>query len=227
MLVDQQQCNWYDDSSSYKRSSYQQQPYQQQQQSGYSPRKIWNAPQNSQSGRNVSQSSTQSSQGQQIRIMPRSPNQLGQSPQQPIQKGQPTNLPMCYRCKTLGHFARDCPHPSETMLLFRETQKLMDLKNYQAAADCFHKTIFLHTQEDKSSEKLQTPELLKLADIDLELRKYFHKEARMPTPSAPKFPVMNTGSQVCDIQNNSYPDLMVFDNNQQQSSNEQDFISGV
>ena len=113
------------------------------------------------------------------------------------------------------------------MLLFKETQRLMDLKSYQAAADCFHKTIFLHTQEDKSSEKLQTAELLKLADIDLELRKYFRKEGKTPTPTAPEFPVLSTESQVCEIRTISVPDLMVFDNNQTQSSNEQDFISGV
>ena len=107
----------------------------------------------------------------------------------------------------------------------------MDLKNYQAAAECYHKTLYLHTKEDKSSEKLETAELLKLADIDLELRRHFHKEARMPTPTAPEFPVLNTESQVCEIQSTSFPDLMVFDKIQAQGSNKQNlqqgFISGV
>ena len=108
------------------------------------------------------------------------------------------------------------------------------MQNFDAAADLYGTTLYLHRNELYKTERLNSLDLVELSKIDSALRKHFQQHSKSPVPVQPSEVILVAQRQSCpqndggEIQFQQtpmqHPDLMSFD---EVPSNDQDFIPGV
>ena len=160
------------------------------------------------------------------------PNQCQQQLGQNQQQARPAPQGGCYRCGSHEHYASICPKPSKAQALVKEAEMNLDIKDFHNAEINYEKALYIHQNEDRSSEKLRSDDLAAMYDIARRIRAYHAEQKKSATPPPVTLPVLHTECYDQSVPNAPAQDLMIFNenqpgNNDKNVSPQQDFLSGV
>ena len=109
----------------------------------------------------------------------------------------------------------------------------LDIKDFCNALLNYNRALYVHQNEERSSEKLKSKDLVAMHDIAPKIKEYHAEQQKYPTPTPATLPVLHTECYDQSIPNAPARDLMTFDENQPGNNDnkdvhpQQDFLSGV
>ena len=177
--------------------------------------------------------------------MTREPNSNWQQQNSPVQASAPefqqyqnqqqarsAQQGACYRCGSQEHYSNACPHPSKAQTLMKQAEMNLDIKDFYNAELNYSRALFVHHNEERSSETLKSDDLVAMYDIARRIREHYAGRKKSATPTPTILPVLHTDCQSQGVQNIPAQNLMIFNENQTGDNDKNvfpqpDFPSGV